>query len=81
MQKKIYERVPVANPEVPERIGRLNELAYNLYWAWNPEAINLYRKLNKTLWEYVQHNPIIMLQEVSQETLKEASEDLEYLKH
>ena len=76
MQKKIYERVPAANPEVPERIGRLNELAYNLYWAWNPEAINLYRKLNKTLWEYVQHNPIIMLQEVSQETLKEASEDL-----
>ena len=38
MQKKIYERVPVANPELPERIGRLNELAYNLWWAWNPKA-------------------------------------------
>ena len=81
MQKKIYERVPAANPDIPERIGRLNELAYNLWWAWNPEALNLYRKLNKSLWDHVQHNPIVMLQEVPLATLKKASEDIEYLKY
>ena len=79
MQKKIYERVPVANPELPERIGRLSELAYNLWGAWNPEALYLYRRLNKTLWDNVQHNPIIMLQQVPLATLKKASEDPEYL--
>ena len=79
MQKKIYERVPAANPELPERIGRLNELAYNLWWAWNPDALYLYRKLNKTLWDHVQHNPIIMLQEVPLATLKKAAKDPEYL--
>ena len=80
MQNKIHERIPVANSEIPERIGRLNELAYNLWWAWNPDALNLYRKLNKMLWEHVQHNPIIMLQEVPLTTLKQAAEDLEYMK-
>lgn len=81
MQKNIYERVPAARPDIPERIGRLNELAYNLWWAWNPDALNLYRRLNKTFWEHVQHNPIVMLQEIPLATLKKASEDLDYLKH
>ena len=80
MQKKIYERVPVANPELPERIGRLNELAYNLWWAWNPDAINLYKMLHPTKWDHISHDPIVMLQETSHDMLKRAAEDERYLK-
>ena len=80
MQKKIYERVPAANPELPERIGRLNELAYNLWWAWNPDALNLYKKLNKNLWDHIQHNPIIMLQETPIAQIRQAAENEDFLK-
>ena len=78
MQNKIYERIPVANSELPERIGRLNELAYNLWWAWNPDALNLFKKLNKNLWDHVQHNPIVMLQQTPVLQLKQAAEEKEY---
>ncbi len=80
MQKTIFEKIPTANADLPQRIGRLNDLAYNLWWAWNPDAINLYKRLNQTLWDHVSHNPIAMLQQLPQTTLKLASENEEYLK-
>ncbi len=80
MQKKVFERIPTANAELPERIGRLNELAYNLWWAWNPDAINIYKRLNLTLWDQVSHNPIEMLQTLSPAALKQAVENEDYLK-
>ena len=80
MQNKIYERIPTANADLPKRIGRLNELAYNLWWAWNPDAINLYKRLNMNLWDMVSHNPIELLQKVSPASLKHAAEDENYLK-
>ena len=81
MQNKIYERIPNANADLPQRIGRLNELAYNLWWAWNPDAISLYRQLNLKMWDNVSHDPIEMLQNVSPAALKHAAEDPEYLKN
>ena len=80
MQNKVFERIPTANAELPERIGRLNELAYNLWWTWNPDAINIYKLLNLALWEQVSHNPIEMLQKVSPAILKQAVESKDYLK-
>lgn len=80
MQKKIVERIPTANAELPERIERLNDLAYNLWWAWNADAVNLYRRLNKNLWEHVSHNPILMLQQTAPAALKQAASDPDYLK-
>lgn len=25
-------------PYIPERISRLSDIAYNLWWSWHPEA-------------------------------------------
>lgn len=79
MNKNIIERIPTANADVPERIARLNELAYNLWWAWNPDAINLYKSLNRNLWDTVSHNPVEMLQSVPLNVLRNAAEDPDYL--
>ena len=35
---KFNKDMPVA-AALPKRIERLNDLAYNLWWAWNPEII------------------------------------------
>jgi glycogen phosphorylase len=65
--------------DLPERVGRLSELAYNLWWTWQPEAARLFGRLDYDLWERLGHNPIRLLREVSRPRLNQAMEDQEYL--
>ncbi|MCZ7575201.1 MAG: alpha-glucan family phosphorylase [Ardenticatenaceae bacterium] len=66
-------------PAIPDRIGRLHELAYNLWWSWTPEALHLYSSLDPVLWEQTYHNPVKFLRSVAQERLDEAAANEEYL--
>lgn len=66
-------------PQLPEALGRLSELAYNLYWSWTPHAQALYRELDPHSWERFQHNPVRTLLEVSQERLEALATDPGYL--
>lgn len=65
---------------VPERITRLEELAFNLWWSWHPEARALFEMLDKPIWRLTQHNPVRLLRETSPDRLKEASEDPTFLR-
>ena len=65
---------------IPERIGRLNELAYNLWWSWHPEAQKLFSQVDEGLWELVYHNPVKLLNEVRRASLEAVAADPEYLK-
>ena len=49
--------------EIPAELSRLKDLAYNLWWSWNNEAIDLYREIDLLLWEKLNKNPIRFLQE------------------
>ena len=64
---------------LPERINRLGELAYNLWWTWNPSAMRLYLQLDRRLWEKINHNPIAFLHQVEIEKLESAASDPSYL--
>ncbi len=66
---------------IPERIVRLRELAYNLWWTWHPEAQDLYRQIDPDLWELDYHNPVDFLRDVRQRKLEEAVANPNYLKH
>ncbi|MCI0529456.1 MAG: DUF3417 domain-containing protein, partial [Nitrospira sp.] len=48
-------------PSLPTSLERLRDLAYNLRWAWNHDTIELYRRLDRDLWETTDHNPVLML--------------------
>ncbi|MGD2206383.1 MAG: DUF3417 domain-containing protein, partial [Anaerolineae bacterium] len=48
-------------PSLPAELERLRELACNLWWSWNHEAIELFRRLDRDLWESTGHNPVLML--------------------
>lgn len=63
----------------PERIARLRELAYNIWWSWHPEAEDLFRQIDPELWELVYHNPIRFLREVRQRRLNESAHNSAYL--
>ena len=67
----------VAN--LPEKISRLRDLAYNLWWTWNPRARELFSALDPKLWERMGNNPVRMLETVSAERLSEASKNASYV--
>jgi starch phosphorylase len=57
----------------------MRELAYNLRWTWEHEIINLFRRMDKELWETTNHNPVLMLGTVGQERLNELAADEGFL--
>jgi starch phosphorylase len=68
-------------PRIPDRLKELVHLATNLAWTWDPEAIDLFRRLDpkQLLWERCYANPIKMLGLVSQERLVELTSDEGFL--
>ena len=43
---------------LPTPLAPLADLARNLRWAWNHDAIDLFQRLDPDLWERTNHNPI-----------------------
>ncbi|HOP00665.1 MAG TPA: alpha-glucan family phosphorylase [Flexilinea sp.] len=78
MSINIKRVIPTAS-SLPKRIERLNDLAYNLWWSWNPEAINVFSKIHPVLWDSVSHNPVAFLQQVSRTLLNRVANDKQYL--
>jgi len=66
-------------PVIPERLSRLYDIAYNLWWSWNQEAIDLFRELDEELWTKVESNPVRFIQEASYERLLEKMADPGYM--
>ena len=62
-------------PSLPENLEKLRELAYNIHWSWNPDARELFRRLDRELWDDTNHNPVMILGKISQERLEEISHD------
>jgi len=69
----------MANPDLPQRIGRLDELANNLWWSWHPEGRALFRVLDYPSWRLGGHNPVQQLYEISLEKLEAAAGDSIFL--
>ena len=64
---------------LPDRIGRLEELASNLWWSWHPQARDLFRALDYPLWRLSGHNPVKQLHEISDGKLEAAAADSAFL--
>ncbi len=64
---------------LPERIGRLEELANNLWWSWHSQARDLFRVLDYPLWRLGGHNPVKLLREISTDKLAAAAADPAFL--
>jgi starch phosphorylase len=65
--------------DLPRRIGRLGELAYNLWWTWNPHAQRLFNRVDNALWERLNHNPLRFLASVGRFEINAAAQDPVYL--
>ncbi|NPV84453.1 MAG: alpha-glucan family phosphorylase [Anaerolineae bacterium] len=64
---------------LPQRIHRLPELAYNLWWVWTPDAQYLFSHIDSYLWECCRHNPVAFLSKVERPRLNAVISDRIYL--
>lgn len=74
-------RIFSVTPSLPVPIEGLRQIAYNLHWAWDHEAIELFRRLDSDLWESSGHNPVLMLGAIDQKRLEAAAADDSFLAH
>ena len=65
--------------ELPKRIGRLHELANNLWWSWDEEGRQVFRSLDYALWRISGHNPVKELRDINPEKLESAARDPAFL--
>ena len=60
---------------IPAELACLSEMARNIWWSWTPEAREMFKSLNPTLWKECGLNPVLLLERLSYETLEEMAKD------
>ena len=71
----------VVTPSLPEKLQPLLDIARNIWWTWNPEAISLLRRVDPDQWEEKGHNPVAVLGSLSAERVSELMRDAAFLAH
>ena len=65
---------------LPEELKCLDELAHNMWWAWNYEARDLFRDIDPKLYSAVKHNPVMLLERLGYERKEEIVNDKAMMK-
>ncbi|MDX2279895.1 MAG: alpha-glucan family phosphorylase [Saprospiraceae bacterium] len=71
-------------PKLPQGLDPLTELAHNLWWSWNHDAIDLFKSIDQAQFEALNFNPIALLDELSIEKAQELLNNKDFtsrLKH
>lgn len=66
-------------PETPEALNPLKEIAYNMWYSWNWEAVKLFITLDPEYWEKSYQSPINMLCMLPLQKLEEAAQNQDFL--
>ncbi len=83
--KTDYVNVPqwkqiTVKSRLPEQLKCLDELAHNMWWAWNYQARNMFKSLDVELYEKVGHNPVMLLERLSYDRKEEIVKDKTIMK-
>lgn len=65
----------IAYPGHPEKLEKLYEIAYNLWFAWNYDVINLFYRIDPKLFRSSEHNPVRFLHSLPGEKMDALAED------
>ena len=69
----------VVLPALPDSLKALESIAQNLFWSWNPEFVELFRRIDTNLWTACGHNPVKLLGTLPQGRLEELAENEGFL--
>lgn len=62
-------------PNLPPEMQGLQDLAYNLWWCWNHDAIGLFRRIDEKKFDQSEHSPVKVLARVGQDRLEQLKAD------
>src|SRR3954463_3265741 len=68
-------------PNLPPELQGLQQLAYNLWWCWNHDAIALFRRIDESTFDHADHSPVRLLATIGQERLEALREDDGFMAH
>ena len=57
-------------PALPNPLKDLEIIARNMFWSWNSEFVELFKRIDSNLWTACGHNPVKLLGNTSQEQLE-----------
>jgi glycogen phosphorylase len=69
----------VVESDLPEKLNPLRDLSRNLWWVWNQCARELFQYVSPEIWEECDHNPVLLLDKVSFQRLKELENDNKFI--
>lgn len=64
-----------AKSNIPVELEKLNDLAHNMWWAWNHDARSLFTSLDAQLYAECGYNPVLLLERLSHERMEELAHD------
>jgi starch phosphorylase len=67
------------SPSIPHPLRRLEDLAKNFWFSWNPALGQLFRTLDPLLWRKVDASPRLFLRTVDQRILDHAATDAKFV--
>ncbi|MBW2594240.1 MAG: DUF3417 domain-containing protein, partial [Deltaproteobacteria bacterium] len=68
-------------PRIPKSLSFFIQLSRNLWWSWQQDAIELFRRIDPNLWEASACNPLIFATRLPQDKLEELAVDESFLAH
>jgi starch phosphorylase len=68
-------------PNIPKPLQFLERLSRNMWWCWNKDAIELFRRMDPPLWVETGRNPIVFLAKIPQNRFEKLAKDKGYLAH
>lgn len=74
-------KFPYASVKLPKAIERLPELAYNVWFSWNSDALELFARIDRNRWDQILHNPVRLLIETEQEAWEALIQNEDFIHH
>ena len=69
----------IVESNLPESLSPLRDLSRNLWWVWNTEVRELFQYIDAKIWEKCNHNPIVLLEEVSYKRFVQLQKDEQFV--
>lgn len=66
-------------PVLPDSLKGLETIAHNIFWSWNPEFVELFKRIDSDLWSACSHNPLKLLNSITQSRLDALAENQGFL--
>ena len=67
------------DPVYSDEMKKLQELANNLWWCWNVDAIELFESLDPVAFERLEQNPIALMNSLTKSQIDELEQDEKFI--